>query len=75
MNSKSKFGQLDLTDGINLLKNSALVAAGAGLTYLSGNLTQIDLGLYGPILVAIVTPLIDAAIKLVKNNQKDNDDK
>lgn len=75
MNSKSKFGQLDLTDGINLLKNAALVAAGAGLTYLSGNLTQIDLGLYGPILVAIVTPLIDAAIKLVKNNQKDNDDK
>ena len=75
MNSKSKFGQLDLTDGINLLKNSALVAAGAGLTYLSGNLTQIDLGLYGPILVAIVTPLIDAAIKLVKDNQKDNDDK
>ena len=75
MNSKSKFGQLDLTDGINLLKNAALVAAGAGLTYLSGNLTQIDLGLYGPILVAIVTPLIDAAIKLVKDNQKDNDDK
>ena len=75
MNSNSKVGQLDFTDLVNLGKNAALVGAGAALTYISGNVAHVDLGLYGPILVAVVTPIIDAAIKLLKNNQKDKDAK
>lgn len=69
--SKSKSGQLDINDFINLAKNAALVGAGAALTYISGNITNLDLGLYGPLLVAVVTPVIDAAIKLIKNNTKE----
>lgn len=64
----SKKFTLDLSDVKNLLKNAALVAGAAFLTTLVNNMAHLDLGQYTPLIVPIVTMVLDSAIKWIKDN-------
>lgn len=64
----SKKFTLDLSDVKNLLKNATLVAGAAFLTTLVNNMAHLDLGQYTPLIVPIVTMVLDSAIKWIKDN-------
>jgi hypothetical protein len=64
----SKSFSLNKNDVIVLVKNAGLMALAAGLTFLGENVSQIDLGIYGPLVVPIVAVAIDTAVKWAKNN-------
>ena len=64
--SKSK--ELNKTDLADIAKNAGLVALVAGLTYISSNIHTFDMGVYGPVAVAMVVPVINAVIKWAKDN-------
>lgn len=61
---------LDKEDVINLAKNALLVGLSATLTYVGENLSSLDLGSVGIMLVPVVSVLIDTAVKWAKNNTK-----
>lgn len=65
----SKF-KLDLTDVVQLLKMAALVGGASALTYIGQNLSDLDLGSIGTLIVPVVAVVVDAAIKWLKNNDK-----
>lgn len=67
----SKSFSLNKNDVIVLVKNAGLMALAAGLTFLGENVSQIDLGIYGPLVVPIVAVAIDTAVKWAKNNVTD----
>lgn len=71
MEPKSPTGKLDLTDIKNLGMNSLKVGAAAALTHFGQNLTGIDLGEYSLIIVGVLTIVIDAIQKTLKDNKKD----
>lgn len=66
----SKAFSLNKEDLLKVLKNAALVGVAAVLTYFGENLTKIDLGPIGVMLVPVVTVVIDSAIKWVRDNTK-----
>jgi hypothetical protein len=59
---------LNVTDVIEITKNTALVALAAGLTYLGENLGNLDLGNMGVMLVPIAAVVINTVVKWAKNN-------
>lgn len=59
---------LNVTDVVEISKNTALVALAAGLTYLGENLGDMDLGTAGVMLVPIVSVVINTLVKWAKNN-------
>jgi hypothetical protein len=59
---------LNVTDVLEISKNTALVALAAGLTYLGENLTNLDLGNVGVMLVPIAAVVINTIVKWAKNN-------
>ncbi len=59
---------LNVTDVIEIAKNTALVALAAGLTYLGENLGDLDLGNMGVMLVPIAAVVINTVVKWAKNN-------
>jgi hypothetical protein len=59
---------LNLTDVAVIGKNALLVAIAAGLTYLGENLTDLDLGTTGVMLVPVVSVVINTLVKWAKNN-------
>ena len=59
---------LNLTDVVEIAKNTALVALAAGLTYLGENLGDLDLGNAGVMLVPIAAVVINTVVKWAKNN-------
>jgi len=65
----SKKFTLNLIDVTRIGKNAALVAIAAALTYVAGNLDQIDLGSVGTLLVPIIAVGLDTAIKWLKDNK------
>ena len=65
----SKKFTLNLVDVTRIGKNAALVAIAAALTYIAGNLDQIDLGTAGALLVPIIAVGLDTAIKWLKDNK------
>lgn len=65
----SKKFTLNLIDVTRIAKNAALVAIAAALTYVAGNLDQIDLGTAGALLVPIIAVGLDTAIKWLKDNK------
>jgi hypothetical protein len=68
MGSKSfSFNKSDL---LKVVKNAALVGVAAFLTYAGQNLTKIDLGPLGVMLVPVITVLIDSSVKWVNDNTK-----
>lgn len=64
----SKSFSLNKNDMVVLVKNAALIALAAGLTFVGENVSQIDLGTYGPLVVPVVAIVIDTAVKWAKNN-------
>jgi len=64
----SQPGTLDKVDMFKLLRNAVIYAIGAFLTYLSENLTGVDLGTWTPIVVIIISGMLDAVRKLLKDN-------
>ena len=65
----SKKFTLNMIDVTRISKNAALVAIAAALTYVAGNLDQIDLGSVGTLLVPIIAVGLDTAIKCLKDNK------
>ena len=65
---KSPAFSLNVTDVVEISKNTALVALAAGLTYLGENLSDLDLGTTGVMLVPIVSVVINTLVKWARNN-------
>ena len=65
----SKKFTLNWLDIRRIGKNAALVGIAAALTYVAGNLDQIDLGSVGTLLVPIIAVGLDTAIKWLKDNK------
>jgi len=59
---------LNVTDVIEIAKNTALVALAAGLTYFGENMADLDLGNIGVMLVPIAAVVINTMVKWAKNN-------
>ena len=59
---------LNVTDVIEIAKNTALVALAAGLTYFGENMADLDLGNVGVMLVPIAAVVINTVVKWAKNN-------
>lgn len=68
MNSKAF--ALNAADLVALGKNAALVGIAAGLTYVAQNITTVDLGTAGPLMVPIMVVGLDTVIKWLKDNTK-----
>ena len=64
----SKAFSLNLTDVKRVGINGLLVGLAATLTYMDGNLAEIDFGASSMVVVPIVSILLDAAVKWAKNN-------
>jgi hypothetical protein len=67
----SKSFALDVSDIVVLFKNALLVAIAAFLTAIVNNIGQLDLGGYTPLVVPMVTVILDTIIKWTKDNTKD----
>ena len=67
----SKSFSLNTDDIVKLAKNAALVGMAALLTYVGENLTKVDLGAAGVMLVPVVSVVIDSLVKWVKDNTKE----
>jgi hypothetical protein len=61
---------LDKKDALNLVKNAVLVGLAAILTYVGENLTSLDLGANGVLLVPVVSIVIDSIVKWARGNVK-----
>ena len=59
---------LDKEDVLGLVKNAVLVGLAAILTYVGENLSSLDLGAAGIMLVPVVSVVIDTVVKWAKNN-------
>lgn len=65
---KSPAFSLNVTDVVEITKNTALVALAAGLTYFGENMADLDLGNIGVMLVPIAAVVINTVVKWAKNN-------
>lgn len=61
---------LDKKDALGLVKNAVLVGLAAILTYVGENLSSLDLGTNGVLLVPVVTIVIDSVVKWARGNVK-----
>jgi hypothetical protein len=64
--SKSK--ELNKNDWTDIAKNTGLVALVAGLSYITTNIHTLDMGIYGPAIVAIAIPVVNAVMKWARDN-------
>ena len=69
--SDSKSFSLNASDLLNLGKNALLVGLAATLTYVGENISNVDLGTTGIMLVPVVSVGIDTLVKWLKNNKKE----
>jgi hypothetical protein len=66
--SNSPAFSLNSVDVVSIAKNAALVAVAAGLTYLGENISDMDLGNAGIMIVPFATVVINTIVKWAKNN-------
>lgn len=66
--SNSPAFSLNSIDVVSIAKNAALVAVAAGLTYLGENISDMDLGNAGVMIVPFATVIINTVVKWAKNN-------
>ena len=59
---------LDATDISNLGRNAVLVGISAALTYAASQLGNLELVTLGPLLVPIISTVLDSAITWIKDN-------
>ena len=69
--SDSKSFSLNTSDLVNLGKNALLVGLAAMLTYVGENVSNVDLGTAGIMLVPVVSVAIYTLVKWMKNNAKE----
>jgi hypothetical protein len=69
----SKKFTLNWADLAKIGKNALLVGSASALTYVAGNLDQIDLGSLGALFVPIVAVGLDTAIKWLKDNKDEGE--
>jgi hypothetical protein len=69
----SKKFTLNWADLSKIGKNALLVGSAAALTYVAGNLDEIDLGSLGALFVPIVAVGLDTAIKWLKDNKDEGE--
>ena len=62
---------LDIADISKLGRNAILVAISAGLTYVASNIGDFDIGTLGPLLVPIISTVLDSGITWIKDNTGD----
>ena len=67
----SKAFSLNVNDLVKVGKNALLVGLAAVLTYVGENVTKVDLGPAGVMLVPVVAVVIDSLVKWVKDNTKE----
>lgn len=68
----SKAFTLNTNDLLNLGKNALLVGLAAVLTFVGENISDVDLGTTGVMLVPVISVAIDTFVKWVKNNTKED---
>lgn len=61
--------QLNKEDGLKILKGACIALGGALLTYLSSIIGQINFGDFTPIVVALLSILINAGIKFLSGEK------
>ena len=66
--SDSKAFSLNNNDYVVLAKNAALVGMAAALTFVAENISSVDLGNFGVMIVPVVAVAIDTFVKWAKNN-------
>jgi len=59
---------LDVADIAKLGRNAVLVGLSAALAYIAGNIADLDIGTLGPLVVPIISTVLDSAITWIKNN-------
>ena len=64
----SPVGKVNVDDVVKLIKEGALVGIGSALAYYSANLSHIDFGQLGAVIIPVVTLGLSAAIKWIKGN-------
>lgn len=64
----SKSFSLNNKDLLVVAKNALLVGGAAALTVVAQNLNVIDLGVYGPVVVPVITIGIDTLVRWMKDN-------
>jgi len=70
----SKSFALDVADVAVLFKNALLVAVAAFLTTIVNSIGSLDLGTYTPLVVPMVTVILDTIIKWTKDNSQASPD-
>ena len=70
MNEESKKFTLNTSDLVNLGKNAALVGLAVVLTYVGENISDVDLGTAGIMLVPVVSVAIDTFVRWIRDNTK-----
>lgn len=70
INMGSNKFSLDMDDVKALLKNALLVGAAAALAYMGENVSDVDMGTTGVLLVPVITVGIDTLVSWLKDNQK-----
>ena len=64
----SKAFSINVADFRRVGINGLLVGLAATLTYVGGNIADVDFGATGMVIVPIISILLDAAVKWAKNN-------
>jgi hypothetical protein len=54
-----------------VIKNAVLVSLAAGLTFISTKLSVLDLGPMAPLVVPVISTLLESVITWVKDNTKE----
>ena len=67
----SKKFRLDMTYFVSLFRNAGLVGGAAALAYVAQNMSSLDLGTIGTLLVPVIAVGLDTAIKWMRDNSKD----
>lgn len=66
----SKAFSINTKDLLIVGKNALLVGGAAALTVVAQNLNVVDLGVYGPIVVPVITIGLDTLIRWMRDNSK-----
>ena len=61
---------LNTDDVKNLVKNALLVGSAAALAYMGENISDVDMGTTGVLLVPVITVGIDTVLSWLRDNQK-----
>ena len=65
---KSPKKKLDEIDFAKLVRNGLIYGAGAFIAYALGYALEFDYGVYTPIIIAVISGLLDAVRRAFKNN-------